>query len=150
MNLIFRLAAWNIHKNKTKKNINNFIFILLLAFTRLDLEDLHLTIQQCSKWMVPMDLRLPLQLWVLTVVKVENVLKGSLDLMPSPSVKIQIMGGRVSLWFKGKTKFVDITQQCFALLPQVNLPDNNLNFHWRWRWWDQNQANLLNLFYLIS
>ena len=61
--------------------------------------------------------------------KVEKILKGSLHLIPSPSVKIQIMGGRVSLWFKGKTKFVDITQQCFALLPQVNLPDNNLNFH---------------------
>jgi hypothetical protein len=26
-------------------------------------------------------------------------------------------------------KFVDITQQCFALLPQVNFPANNLNFH---------------------
>ena len=26
-------------------------------------------------------------------------------------------------------KFVDITQQCFALLPQGNFPTNNLNFH---------------------
>ena len=26
-------------------------------------------------------------------------------------------------------KFVDITQQCFALFPQVNFPANNLNFH---------------------
>jgi hypothetical protein len=25
-------------------------------------------------------------------------------------------------------KFVDITQQCFALLPQVQFPANNLNF----------------------
>ena len=25
--------------------------------------------------------------------------------------------------------FVDITQQSFALLPQVNFPANNLNFH---------------------
>ena len=68
------------------------------------------------------------------VVKVENILKGSLDLIPSPlpSVKIQIMGGKVCLRCKGKTllgvvnkllknnKFGDITrQQCFALLPQV-------------------------------
>ena len=30
-------------------------------------------------------------------------------------------------------KFVDITQQCFVLLPQVNFPANNLNFHWRWK-----------------
>ena len=46
--------------------------------------------------------------------KVEKILKGSLDLIPSPSVKIQIMGGKVCLRCKGKTllalskKFVDI------------------------------------------
>ena len=31
--------------------------------------------------------------------------------------------------FESKT-FVDITQQCFALLLQINFPVNNLNFHW--------------------
>ena len=59
---------------------------------------------------------------------------------PSPSVKIQIMGRNVCLSCKGKTllgivnkllktkqKNVDITQQCFALLPQVNFPTNDLN-----------------------
>ena len=75
--------------------------------------------------------------------KVEKILKGSLDSIssPSPSVKNQIMGGKVCLRCKGKTllgvvnkllkikKFVDITQQCFALLPQVNFPANNLNFY---------------------
>ena len=72
--------------------------------------------------------------------KVEKILKGSLDSIPSPSVKIQIMGGKVCLRSKGKTllgivnkllkkKFVDITQQCSALLPQVNFPAHNLNFH---------------------
>ena len=75
--------------------------------------------------------------------KVETILKGSLDLIPSPSpsVKSQIMGVKVCLRFKGKTllgivskllkikKFVDITQQCFALLPQVKFPTNNLDFH---------------------
>jgi len=52
--------------------------------------------------------------------KVEKILKGILDLIPSPvpSVKIQIMGGKVN-----------ITQQRFALLPQVNFLANNLNFH---------------------
>ena len=37
-------------------------------------------------------------------IKVEKVLKGSLDLItsPSPSVKIQIMGGKVFLRCKGK------------------------------------------------
>ena len=44
-------------------------------------------------------------------------------------------------------KFVVITQQYFALLRQVNFPDNNLNFQWSWRWWDQIQTIFLNLFY---
>ena len=44
-------------------------------------------------------------------------------------------------------KIVDITQQCFALFPQVNFHTQNLNFHWIWRWWDQIQAIFLNLFY---
>ena len=35
--------------------------------------------------------------------KVEKILKGSLDLIPSPSVKIQIMGEKVCLRCKGKT-----------------------------------------------
>ena len=64
--------------------------------------------------------------------KVEKIIKGSLDSNSSPlhSLKIQIMGGKVCLRCKGKTccqqtfenkKFVDITQQCFALLPQVEI-----------------------------
>ena len=73
--------------------------------------------------------------------KVEKILKGSLDLIPSPSVKIQIMGNKVCMRCRGKTllvvvmqtfqnkKFVDITQQCFFLLTQANFPANNLNFH---------------------
>jgi hypothetical protein len=36
-------------------------------------------------------------------IKVEYILKGSLDSIPSPSVKIQISGRKVSLRFKGKT-----------------------------------------------
>ena len=35
--------------------------------------------------------------------KVKTILKGSLDLIPSPSVKIQIMGRKVCLRCKGKT-----------------------------------------------
>ena len=37
------------------------------------------------------------------VDKIEKNLKGSLDWFPSPSVKIQIMGGKVRLRCKGKT-----------------------------------------------
>ena len=45
--------------------------------------------------------------------KVENVLKGSLDSILSPSVKIQIM----------------VVKVCFHLLSQVNFPAYDLNFH---------------------
>ena len=43
-----------------------------------------------------------------------------------------------------KKVFLNITQQCFAILPLINFPANNFNFHWRWRWLDQ---IFLNLFY---
>ena len=59
---------------------------------------------------------------------------------------MQNNAGHCQQTFKNK-KFVDITQQCFALLLQVNFPANNLNFHWRWRLWDQIQAIFLYLFY---
>ena len=82
--------------------------------------------------------------------KVEKILKGSLDSIPSPSVKIQIMGGGslLEVWRQNITgccqqtfcfqNFVDNTQQCFAFTPQANFPAHNLNFYWRW--WDQIQA----------
>ena len=69
-------------------------------------------------------------------IKVENFLKGTLVLIPSPSVKIQITGGKVCLRCKGKkllvvviNKFDDITQQRVALLAQVKFSANSLNFH---------------------
>ena len=40
---------------------------------------------------------------VLYFIKVEKILKCSLHLIPSPSVKIQIIGGKVFLRCKGKT-----------------------------------------------
>jgi len=57
--------------------------------------------------------------------KVEKILKGSLDSIPSSSVKIQIMGekgvrqkiaGCRQQTFEYK-KFVDNAQQCFAFMP---------------------------------
>ena len=66
-------------------------------------------------------------------MKLEKILKGSQDSIPS--VKIQIMGRKGYLRCKGhcqqiftKEKFVDNTQQCLAFLPQVNFPAHNLNF----------------------
>jgi hypothetical protein len=46
------------------------------------------------------------------ICKVEKILKGSLDSIPSPSpsVKIQIMGGNVSLRCKGKTLLGDVNK----------------------------------------
>ena len=64
--------------------------------------------------------------------KVEKILSLNSIPSPSPSLKIQIIGGNIARrcqqTFENK-KFVEITQQCFALLPQVNFPTHNLNFH---------------------
>ena len=67
--------------------------------------------------------------------KVEFFLKGSLESIPSPSpsLKIQIMGVKAKHCWRlltnfQKEQFVDITQQCFAFLPRVNVPAHNLNF----------------------
>ena len=76
---------------------------------------------------------------------------------PSPSVKIEIIGGKVCLrqniagqqTFESK-KFVKNTQQWFALLPQLIFPTNNLNFHWRWRWWDWIQTVYRLKFFLLQ
>ena len=77
-------------------------------------------------------------MYVPTSNKVEKMLKGSLDLIPLPSlsVKIKLWAGKFAAGVKAKRcwalstnkKFVDITQQCFASLPQVSFPANNLNF----------------------
>ena len=70
-------------------------------------------------------------------IKVENILKGSLDLIssPFPTVKIQIIGGKIYFRYEGNTyyiagcqqticyqMFVYNTQQCFAFTPQANFP----------------------------
>ena len=47
-----------------------------------------------------------------------------------------------------KQKFVDISQQCLALLPKITLPAHNLNFYLRW--WDRIQAIFLKIFSTIS
>ena len=64
--------------------------------------------------------------------KVQKVLKGSLDSIPSPSPS-----AKQTFFFQ---KFVDNSQQCFAFPPQANFPAYNLNFYWMWRWCDRIQA----------
>ena len=60
-------------------------------------------------------------------IKVEKILKGSLDLIssPSPSVKIQIMGGKVCLRRKGKT-LLDIVNILFLTKSLLTTPSNVL------------------------
>ena len=77
---------------------------------------------------------------------------------PSLSVKIQIMGGKVCLRCKGKTllgvvkkhlKTKSLLTSPSNVLP-FHFPVDNLNCHWRWRWWDRIQAIFLNLFYFTQ
>ena len=92
--------------------------------------------------------------------KVEKILKGSMDSIssPSPSVKIQIMNGKVCLRCKGKTllgivnkllktKSLLTSSSNVCLITSSKLSCHNLNFHWRWRWWYWIQAIFLNHFY---
>ena len=89
----------------------------------------------------------------LLFVKVEKISKGSLDSIPSPSpsMKIQTMGRKFCLRWKGKT----LLEVCwhhpamFCLITSSKLA-NILNFLWRWRWWDWIQAIFSNLFYFMK
>ena len=47
-------------------------------------------------------------------------------------------------------KFVDITQQCFVLLPQVNFPDNNCIFTQGEGDEIESRLSFLNPFYFIA
>ena len=59
-------------------------------------------------------------------IKVEKILKSSLDLIPSPSVQIQIMGGKVCLRRKGKTLLVVVNK----LLKTESLLTSPSNAQW--------------------
>ena len=61
------------------------------------------------EFLIPSNHFFSFQAVILSMNKVKNILKGSLDSIPppSPSMKIQIMCGKVCLI----QKFVDITQQ---------------------------------------
>ena len=54
--------------------------------------------------------------WSQISVKVEKILEGNLDLIPShsPSMKIQIMGGKVCLRCKGKTLLGTVNKLLFS------------------------------------
>ena len=62
--------------------------------------------------------------------KVEKILKGSLDSIPSPSpsVKVQIMGGKVSLRCKGKT-LLGVVNKLLKTKSLLTSPSNVLPYY---------------------
>ena len=64
---------------------------------------------------------------ILHMFKVENILKGSLDAIPSPSssVKIQIKGGKVHLRQKGKT-LLGVVNKLFVFKKLLTMASNVL------------------------
>ena len=60
--------------------------------------------------------------------KVEKILKGSLDLIQSPSVKIQIICGKVCLRCKGKT-LPSVVNKNFVFKSLLTTPSNDLPLH---------------------
>ena len=68
---------------------------------------------------------------VLSSAKEEKILKGSLDSISSPSVKIQIMGGKVCLRREGKT-LLDIVNKLFAFKILFTTSSNVLPLQFSW------------------
>ena len=60
--------------------------------------------------------------------KVEKILKGSLDSIPSPSEKIQIMGGKVCLRCNGKT-LLGVVNKLLITKSLVASPSNVLHYY---------------------
>ena len=67
---------------------------------------------------------------ILIGIKVEKILKDSLDLIPSPSpsVKIKIMGGKVCLRCKGKT-LLGVVNICLETKSLMASPSNVLPYY---------------------
>ena len=91
---------------------------------------------------------------------VKKILKGSLDSIssPSPSEKIQAMGGKICLRHKGKTllgivnKFL-YSKVCWkhpAMFCLYTFPAHNLNFHWRCKVMGLNPEYLLKHSFLLK
>ena len=81
--------------------------------------------------------------------KVESTLKGAWIWFHHLHLKwkFKLLSGKFAWGVKAKHCFNKLwhhTAMCGA-----NFSANNLNFHWRWRWWDQIQTIFLNLFYFI-
>ena len=62
------------------------------------------------------------------IVKVEKILKGNLDSIPSPSVKIQVMGGKVCLRCKGNT-LLGVINKLLKTKSLLTSPSNVLPYY---------------------
>ena len=62
------------------------------------------------------------------LIKVEKVLKGRLHLIPSPSVKSHIMGGKVCLRCKGKT-LLGVVNKLLKTKSLLTSPSNVLPYY---------------------
>ena len=58
-------------------------------------------------------------------IKVEKILKGSLDSIPTPSVKIQIMGVKVCLSCKGNVLPLHLSRPLFEFSLKVKVMGSN-------------------------
>ena len=65
---------------------------------------------------------------LLTLSKAEQILKGSLDSIPSPLLKIQIMGGKGCLRCKGKT-LLGIVNKLLKTKSLLTSPSNVLAYY---------------------
>ena len=94
--------------NPGLNNLENVTRVRLVQFQRNTDEPMGITLKlsedgkKCFKFMPQPNLN-EAQSQNFVTGKVEKILKDNLDLIPSPSVKIQIMGRKVCLRCKGKT-----------------------------------------------
>ena len=71
---------------------------------------------------------LSIELQMPNVRKVEQILNGILDSMPSPSVKIQILGRKVCLRCKGKT-LLGVVNKLLKTQSLLTSPSNVLPYY---------------------
>ena len=103
--------------------LNSIGCVIMLTFVGLERQGFgsyyRTALNQLNSWVL---------IFVSQEVKVEKILKGSLDSIPSPlpSVKIQIMGGKVCLRCKGKTLLGVVNKRlktkCLLTSPSIFLP----------------------------
>ena len=123
------------HKYMYVKNFDapaykNYIFLgFFLVF--FDWEPLQIT-DSVKNQFKKLFLLLKLAMYCMYQYKVDKILKGSLDLYPSqsPSVKIQIMGGKVCLRRKG-TMLLGIINKLLKTKKLLTSPSNVLPYYFK-------------------